>query len=48
MSIPEFTAYITGQFTLIGQSLVLIVKTIINIATVSFDFISQLLKLVVG
>ena len=46
MNFSEFGAYIIGQLTVIGQALVTIVKIIINIAVVSFEFIAQLLKLV--
>lgn len=46
MNFNEFFAYIITQLTVIGQSLVVIVKIIINIAVVAFEFIAQLLKLV--
>lgn len=46
MNFNEFFAYIIGQFTLIGQSLVVIVKIMIEVAVVAFEFIAKLLKLI--
>ncbi|HZX01263.1 MAG TPA: hypothetical protein VFE87_02645 [Candidatus Paceibacterota bacterium] len=46
MNFSEPIAYIISQLTIIGQALVTIVKVIINIAVVIFEFVSQLLKLV--
>ncbi|MEK7195977.1 MAG: hypothetical protein AAB659_01935 [Patescibacteria group bacterium] len=46
MNFSEPITYIISQLTIIGQALVTIVKVIINISIVIFEFISQLLKLV--
>ena len=45
MNFSELAAYLISQLTVIGQALVTIVKIIINIAVVAFEFIAQLLKL---
>ncbi len=45
MDFSQLIAYLISQLTVIGQALITIVKIIINIAVVSFEFIAQLLKL---
>ena len=45
MDFSQLISYMISQLTVIGQALVVIVKVIINVAVVSFEFIAKLLKL---